>query len=107
MICKSFSIDQKVHARYISQVWKIGIELENEIERGEIERAVRKLMVGFEEKEMRVMTMELKENIEASVKSGSLYDSLNDLADLIGCNQQLKDEDRNVWKGGMRELRRK
>ncbi|XP_050110292.1 UDP-glycosyltransferase 76E1-like isoform X3 [Malus sylvestris] len=89
MICKPFSYDQKVHARYISQVWKIGIELENEIERGEIERAVRKLMVGFEEKEMRVMTMELKENIEASVKSGSLYDSLNDLADLIGCNQQV------------------
>ncbi|KAM1309382.1 hypothetical protein ACFX13_006232 [Malus domestica] len=102
MICKPFSIDQKVHARYISQVWKIGIQLENEIE-----RAVRKLMVLFEEKEMRVRTMELKENIEASVKSGSLYDSLNDLADLIGCNQQLKDEDRNVWKGGMRELGRK
>lgn len=83
MICKPFSYDQKVHARYLSQVWKIGLQLENEIERGEIERAVRKLMVDIEGKEMRVRALELKEKIEASFKSGSLYGSLNDLVDLI------------------------
>lgn len=41
--------DQRVGARYVSHVWKVGFEFEPEMERGKIEeRAVRKLMVDKE-----------------------------------------------------------
>ncbi|VVA37851.1 PREDICTED: UDP-glycosyltransferase, partial [Prunus dulcis] len=54
MICTPSFGDQKVHARYISQVWRVGVQLENKLERGEIERAVRTLMVDDDGEGMRV-----------------------------------------------------
>ncbi|CAL2263877.1 unnamed protein product [Prunus armeniaca] len=83
MICRPCSGDQKVQARYMSQVWKVGLQLENELERGEIERAVIKLMVDDDGKGMRVRARELKEKIEVSMKGGSTYHSLNELVELM------------------------
>ena len=37
MICKLYSRNQRVNARYVSHVWKVGLELESVLERGEIE----------------------------------------------------------------------
>ncbi|KAJ4725707.1 UDP-glycosyltransferase [Melia azedarach] len=48
MICRPNFGNQTVNARYVSQIWRIGLGLENELERGEVEKAVRKLK---EEKE--------------------------------------------------------
>lgn len=82
MICQPFFGDQRVHARYLSQVWKIGREWENNLGSGEIERAVRKLMVDREGEEMRQRAMELKEKIDDSRKEGgSSYNSLNEFVD--------------------------
>ena len=84
MICQPFFGDQRVHTRYLSQVWKIGMEWENNLGRGEIERAVRKLMVDREGEDMRQRAMELKEKIDVSMKEGgSSYNSLNELVDYI------------------------
>ncbi|KAF2294444.1 hypothetical protein GH714_011448 [Hevea brasiliensis] len=44
MICRPCFGDQKVNARYVSHVWKVGLELENELEREKVARAVRRLM---------------------------------------------------------------
>lgn len=45
MICQPCFSDQKVNARYVSRVWRVGVQLEHGLERGEIERAIRRLMV--------------------------------------------------------------
>ncbi|TKY47493.1 UDP-glycosyltransferase 76F1 [Spatholobus suberectus] len=44
MICMPCFTDQKVNARYVSHVWRIGLQLEKGVERGEIERTIRRLM---------------------------------------------------------------
>ena len=84
MICRPCFSDQRVNARYISQVWKVGLELENELERGEIERSIRRLMVDKEGKEMREMAKILKEGVELFIREGgSSNNSLNGLIEMI------------------------
>jgi hypothetical protein len=73
-----------VNARYLSQVWEVGLEWENDMNRGAIEGAIRMLMVGKEGKLVRQKAKDLKEKIELSMnQGGSSYNSLNDLVDLI------------------------
>jgi UDP:flavonoid glycosyltransferase YjiC (YdhE family) len=84
IICKPCLGDQKVIARYVSHIWRVGLELEGELERGEIERAVRKLMVDEEGKEMRKRGKTLKEKIEVCTREGgSSNNSLNELIKMI------------------------
>ncbi|KAM7522139.1 hypothetical protein LguiA_012041 [Lonicera macranthoides] len=84
MICRPCFVDQKVNARYLSYVWKVGLELEYVLERGEIERSVRRLMVENEGEEMRQRAIDMKEKVMACVrKGGSSYNSLNDLTEFI------------------------
>jgi hypothetical protein len=68
----------------VSHVWKLGLELESELERGEIERTIRRLMVDEEEKEMRKRGKNLKERIKLCIKEGgSSNNSLNKLIEMI------------------------
>ncbi|KAD6119788.1 hypothetical protein E3N88_11059 [Mikania micrantha] len=83
MICQPFSVDQGVNARYVSYVWRIGLELER-VERGEIERMVRRVMVDDEGKEMRVRVNDMKEMVKEAVgNKGSSQESLEGLVDFI------------------------
>jgi UDP:flavonoid glycosyltransferase YjiC (YdhE family) len=84
MICRPSFEDQRVNVRYVSHVWNVGLELESELERGEIERVVRKLMVDEEGKDMRKRGKNLKERIELCIKEGgSSNNSLNKLIEMI------------------------
>ncbi|XP_004242069.2 UDP-glucose iridoid glucosyltransferase-like [Solanum lycopersicum] len=84
LICRPCFGDQKMNSRYVSYVWKVGIVLENELERGEIERVVRKLMVSEEGQEIRQRAMDLKLEIEKSVaENGSSYKCLDDLVKFL------------------------
>ncbi|MBA0578736.1 UDP-glycosyltransferase 76E2 [Gossypium raimondii] len=84
MICKPCFGDQRVNARHVSQVWRIGIQLENMCERGEVERAIKRLMVDKEGKEMRQRAKNLKERIQLDIREGgSSYNYLNKLIELI------------------------
>ncbi|KAB2073818.1 hypothetical protein ES319_A07G110700v1 [Gossypium barbadense] len=84
MICKPCFGDQRVNARHASQVWRIGIQLENMCERGEVERAIKRLMVDKEGKEIRQRAKNLKERIQLDIREGgSSYNSLNELIELI------------------------
>ncbi|XP_058110918.1 UDP-glycosyltransferase 76B1-like [Magnolia sinica] len=84
MLCSPYLWDQNVNARYASHVWRVGIQLENGFDRNEIERAVRRLMVEIEGKEMRERVGALKENaMRGMVKGASSYKSLQSLIDLI------------------------
>jgi hypothetical protein len=84
MICRLCFGNQNVNARNVSHVWRIRLELESELERGEIERAIRKLMVDEDEKEMQKRGKNLKERFELCIREGgSSNNSLNKLIELI------------------------
>ncbi|KAG2673325.1 hypothetical protein I3760_13G085400 [Carya illinoinensis] len=83
MICRPSFGDQKVNARYLSHVWRVGFELE-ELERAQIEKAVRKLMVDKEGEAVRENANNLKGKAELCIREGGSSDnSLNRLVDMI------------------------
>ncbi|CAH8350639.1 unnamed protein product [Eruca vesicaria subsp. sativa] len=80
MICRPFHGEQKVNAMYIESVWSVGIQLEGEVERGQVERAVKRLIVDEEGACMRERALVLKEKVKASVRAGgSSYNALDEL----------------------------
>ncbi|KAG7627555.1 hypothetical protein ISN45_At03g038840 [Arabidopsis thaliana x Arabidopsis arenosa] len=69
----------RVNARYLECVWKIGIQVEGDLDRGAVERAVKRLMVFEEGEEMRKRAVTLKEELRASIRGGgSLHNSLKE-----------------------------
>ncbi|KAG6436562.1 hypothetical protein SASPL_101463 [Salvia splendens] len=84
MICSPFFGDQFVNARYVSDVWRVGINLHKDLERGRTENGIRKLMVERDGEEMRKMAMLLKEKIDAGLKmGGSTNRELDELINVI------------------------
>ncbi|CAJ2643950.1 unnamed protein product [Trifolium pratense] len=84
MICMPSFGDQKINAKYASDVWKVGLQLENKLERGEIEKVIRKLMLGDEANEIRENVMNLKEKANVCLKKGgSSYCFLDSLVSEI------------------------
>ncbi|XP_019168042.1 PREDICTED: UDP-glucose iridoid glucosyltransferase-like [Ipomoea nil] len=84
MICSPVLSDQPVNARYLTQVWKVGMELER-AERGVIETTIRKLMAGDEGREVRKRVVDLKLKLIESCmeKGGSSYQALDELVEFI------------------------
>ncbi|RWR79354.1 UDP-glycosyltransferase 76C2-like protein [Cinnamomum micranthum f. kanehirae] len=84
MLCWSCFGDQLVNARLVTEFLKVGVEMERELERGEIERGIRRLMVGKESEEVRERIKRLKEDVEGCMKKGgSSHKSLESLIDLL------------------------
>ncbi|KAL8146081.1 hypothetical protein AgCh_003993 [Apium graveolens] len=84
MICRPFYVDQKVISRYLSYVWKIGLELEWRLDRKNIESVIRRLFGDKEGDEMRGRATEIKEKIESCMSAGgSSSDSLNNLVEFF------------------------
>ncbi|KAL2333315.1 hypothetical protein Fmac_014528 [Flemingia macrophylla] len=80
MICMPCFADQKVNAKYASDVWKIGVQLENKLERVEVERTIKKLMVADEGNEIRENALNLKEKASVCLRQGgSSYSFLDSL----------------------------
>ncbi|XP_070681885.1 UDP-glycosyltransferase 76B1-like [Malus domestica] len=70
MICTPSFADQMVLARYASEVWKVGLQIEDGIERGVIEKAIRRVMVEKEGEEMRHRALKLMEKANLCLKQG-------------------------------------
>ncbi|XAR66224.1 Cytokinin 7-beta-glucosyltransferase [Bertholletia excelsa] len=88
MICSPCFGDQKVNARYVSDVWGIGLRLENGMERREVEKVIRRVMAEKEGEEMRERIGELKRKMELCLKKGgSSYNCLESLVDYISSVQ--------------------
>uniref|UniRef100_A0A0D3BHL1 UDP-glycosyltransferases domain-containing protein n=1 Tax=Brassica oleracea var. oleracea TaxID=109376 RepID=A0A0D3BHL1_BRAOL len=84
MICKPFTGDQKVNARYMECVWKIGMQVEGDPDRGAVERAVRRLMVCEEGEVTRMRAVTLKKKLRRSVRSGgSSHNSLEEFVNFL------------------------
>ncbi|WOG87434.1 hypothetical protein DCAR_0206659 [Daucus carota subsp. sativus] len=84
MICWPCFSDQKVNSRYLSHVWKVGLELDHKLERGVIKESMQRLMAGKEGEEIRVRANDMQHKMKMSVSEGGLsYASLSDLVDFI------------------------
>ncbi|KAI3682473.1 hypothetical protein L1987_82475 [Smallanthus sonchifolius] len=82
MLCQPFGVDQLLNARYLSYVWKMGVEIV--VERKEIEGAIRRILVDKEGEERRQRGMEIQENAKLAFNhGGSSHKSLNDLVEFI------------------------
>ncbi|WZZ18653.1 hypothetical protein YC2023_111742 [Brassica napus] len=84
LICRPFQSEQNVNAAYIVSVWEAGIHLEGEVERGKVERAVKRLIVDEEGAGMRERALVLKEKLKASLRSGgSSYNALDEFVNYL------------------------
>jgi UDP:flavonoid glycosyltransferase YjiC (YdhE family) len=85
MICRPYSADQMMNARYAEKIWGVGFELEGELERGKIEITIRNLMSGREGAEMRERAGELKMNVLDCLKKtcGSSHVAIDKLVSYI------------------------
>nr|DAD28355.1 TPA_asm: hypothetical protein HUJ06_029823 [Nelumbo nucifera] len=80
MLCRPCFRDQMGNARYVSHVWRVGIQLEKGLDRGAIESGIRRLMVSKEGEEMRMRALKLKEQVDLSLgNGGSSSQSLDSL----------------------------
>jgi UDP:flavonoid glycosyltransferase YjiC (YdhE family) len=84
VICRPSFGDQYVNSRYLTYVWRVGLECGEDLERGGIEKLIRRLMVDEEGLEMRQRANDIKEKIKiCTTKGGSSKNALNDLAEFI------------------------
>ncbi|VAH85903.1 unnamed protein product [Triticum turgidum subsp. durum] len=86
MICRPHFADQMINARYVEEVWKVGFELEGKLERGNIERGIRKLLCE-EGGEMRRRADDLKDKATRCIKKGGSSQTMVDL--LVNCIMSL------------------
>ncbi|XP_014518239.1 7-deoxyloganetin glucosyltransferase-like isoform X2 [Vigna radiata var. radiata] len=70
MLCWPFFADQPTNCRYVCNEWEIGIEIDTNVKREEVEKLVNELMVGEKGKKMRKKTMYLKKKAEEFTKPG-------------------------------------
>ncbi|CAL5076279.1 unnamed protein product [Urochloa decumbens] len=72
MICRPQFADQMINMRYVQEVWKIGFELEGELERGKIEMAITKLLCMEEGRHMRQRAKDLRDKaVKCTEENGS------------------------------------
>lgn len=62
-----------LNVRFVSDVWRVGIYLEGKIERKEIEKVVRMLMVESEGEKICGRMNVLKDEVGRLVKDGGLF----------------------------------
>ncbi|AES74874.2 putative 7-deoxyloganetin glucosyltransferase [Medicago truncatula] len=70
MLCWPFFADHPVSCRYLCNTWKIGIEIDTNVKREEVEKLVNELMVGEKAKKMRQKAIELKKKVEEDTRPG-------------------------------------
>ncbi|XP_043707527.1 7-deoxyloganetin glucosyltransferase-like [Telopea speciosissima] len=70
MLCWPFFAEQQTNCRYACTHWGIGLEINNDLKREEVETLVKELMEGERGKVMRKKTLDWKEKAEAATKQG-------------------------------------
>ncbi|KAI4296376.1 hypothetical protein L6164_036339 [Bauhinia variegata] len=78
MLCWPFFADQQTNCRYACIKWNIGIEIDNNVKRNDVEKLVNELMVGEKGKKMKQKIMEWKKLAEEDTgPDGSSYVNLD------------------------------
>lgn len=68
MISRPCFRNQNLNARYLCHVWRVGLELEGDLNQKEREQAVRRVTVDGEGKETRLRAASFKDEIELSIR---------------------------------------
>ncbi|EEF32258.1 7-deoxyloganetin glucosyltransferase [Ricinus communis] len=80
MLCWPFFADQQTNCRYSCNEWSVGMEIDKNVKRDEVEKLVRELMEGERGKEIRNKAMEWKYLAEEATRpNGSSSMNLNKL----------------------------
>lgn len=80
MACWPFFAEQQTNCFYVCNKWGIGVEIESDVNREQVEGLVRELMGGEKGKEMRKKALEWKYKAEAATSlGGSSYNNYNSL----------------------------
>ncbi|THG23496.1 hypothetical protein TEA_011106 [Camellia sinensis var. sinensis] len=77
MICWPFFSDQQTNCWHCCTQWGIGMEIDNDVKKDEVESLVRELMVGEKGKEMKKKAMEWKRLAQEATESSSGSSFLN------------------------------
>ncbi|KAJ0974986.1 hypothetical protein J5N97_016951 [Dioscorea zingiberensis] len=72
MLCWPFFAEQQTNCRYMCSEWGIAMEIDNNVEKGEVESLIKELMVGDQGKEMKKKVVELKEFAVRACETGGL-----------------------------------
>lgn len=76
MICWPFFAEQQTNCFYLCNKWGIGMEIDSDVKRDQVEGLLRELMDGVKGKEMREKAMEWKRKVEkATQPGGSSYNN--------------------------------
>ncbi|CAL5185952.1 unnamed protein product [Lathyrus oleraceus] len=70
MLCWPFFADQPTNCRFIYNEWEIGMEIDSNVKREEVERLINELMLGDKGKRMKKKVMELKKKAEENTSPG-------------------------------------
>ncbi|KAL6348105.1 hypothetical protein AAG906_039260 [Vitis piasezkii] len=80
LICMPFRSEQLTNCCYSCSEWGIGMEIDNNVKRVEVEKLVRELMDGEKGKEMKKKVMEWRKLAEEAIMpGGSSYNNFNKL----------------------------
>ncbi|MCD9559539.1 hypothetical protein HAX54_017539 [Datura stramonium] len=85
MICWPFFADQQTNCWFCCRRWGIGMEIDNNVKRNEVENLVRELMMGEKGKEMKKNALKWKKLAEeaAQKSTGSSYVNIDKLINEI------------------------
>lgn len=82
MLCWPFFAEQPTNCRYVCTKWGIGMEIDSNVKREEVEGVVREMMEGEKGKNMRMKAREWKAKAEeAAASGGSSYVDMERLLD--------------------------
>lgn len=82
MLCWPYFAEQQVNCRYACTTWGVGMELDHQVKREQVEELVREMLVGEKGNEMRERARIWKRKAEAtSEKGGSSFDNFESLVD--------------------------
>ncbi|KAI3989708.1 hypothetical protein MKX01_009200, partial [Papaver californicum] len=70
LICWPFFADQQTNCRYSCNHWEVGMEIDSNVERDEVERLVREFMEGEKGKKMKKKALEWKQKAEEAISPG-------------------------------------
>uniref|UniRef100_A0A803LUP8 Glycosyltransferase n=1 Tax=Chenopodium quinoa TaxID=63459 RepID=A0A803LUP8_CHEQI len=85
IICWPFFAEQQTNCWFSCHEWGIGMEVDANVKRSEVERQLRELMEGEKGKEMKKMAMEWRIlAYEAAAPNGSSYNNLDKVIEVLG-----------------------
>ena len=86
-MCWPFFGDQQTNCRYMCNEWEVGMEIDNNVKRDEVEKLIRELMEGDKGKKMKTKAMEWKKFGEkATSPKGSSTLNLDKLVNVLLSN---------------------